>query len=112
MSGGTFGKVYTPSVSAVTVASVVPRVLLMSVTVAPGMTPPCASLMFPVTVPVVTCAAAGIASAHTAIATASTRRVVLNIRAPPLAPTRDPPLAYVPYGTGFTSAPRIHPRVG
>ena len=75
------------------VASVVPRVLLMSVTVAPGMTPPCASLMFPVTVPVVTCAAAGIAGAQTAITIVSTRRVVLNIRAPPLAPRRDPPLA-------------------
>ena len=36
--------------------SCVPRVSLVSVTVAPGMTPPCASLTVPVTVPVVSCA--------------------------------------------------------
>src|SRR5690606_5358077 len=39
--------------------SVVPRVALVSVTVAPGMAPPCASCTVPVMVPVATCACAG-----------------------------------------------------
>ena len=47
-----------------------PRVSLESVTVAPGMTAPCASLTVPVRVPVVTWAAAG--NAIIAMATIAT----------------------------------------
>src|SRR5678815_4772983 len=50
----------------------VPRASSVRVTVAPGMTPPCASLTVPETVPVVTCARAG-AAAMTIMASPTTR---------------------------------------
>ena len=57
--------VKSPLVSVTTSGSFVPRVSLVSVTAAPGMTPPCGSLTVPVTVPV-TCADAVPANAHSA----------------------------------------------
>src|SRR5262245_57178182 len=53
---------YRPSVLVTTGDDLVPCVSLMMMTVAPGMTPPCASVTVPVTAPVVICADAGAAS--------------------------------------------------
>src|SRR5688572_1993686 len=66
---------YSPLVLVTTGASRVPRVELISVTVAPGMTPPPVSTTVPVTVPVVICAEAGVAihSATDAAARTHTR---------------------------------------
>ena len=58
----TFGNTKSPFASVVTGIDLVPRVSLMSVTVAPGITPPCGSFTVPPTEPVVSCAAAGSAS--------------------------------------------------
>ena len=49
-------KTKSPVSLEMTGAALVPRVSLMSVTVAPAMTPPCESLTVPATVPVVICA--------------------------------------------------------
>jgi hypothetical protein len=49
----------------------VPRVSLMSVTVAPGITAPLESVTVPATEPVVSCADTGAAIAHKAIAAAA-----------------------------------------
>ena len=55
----TFAKTKSPLSFVTTGADRVPRASLISVTVAPGITPPCASLTVPETVPVLTCADAG-----------------------------------------------------
>ena len=51
----------------------------MSVTVAPGMTPPCASFTEPNTVAVLTCAAAGRAIAQSSTAIAMVSRLCLTL---------------------------------
>ena len=65
LSGGTLTTVKLPVSLVKTSGSFVPRVSLVSVTAAPGMTPPCGSLTVPVTVPV-TCADAAVAIAKNA----------------------------------------------
>ena len=66
-SGGTLTNEKSPLALVNTSESCVPRVSLMSVTGAPGMTPPWGSLTVPATEPVVICAEAGTAAAHRAI---------------------------------------------
>ena len=66
----TFGNVYVPVSSVIAGASLVPRASSISVTVAPGTTPPCASLTVPVMLPVVICAEAGRTAAPTSSKTA------------------------------------------
>ena len=71
MSAATFGNVKSPVAFVTTGVDRVPRDSLMSVTVAPGITPPCPSFTVPVTVAVVVCAEAGIAIAKKAISAAA-----------------------------------------
>ena len=84
-----FGTTKSP-VSLDTALKVVPRLSLTSVTVAPGITPPCASFTVPATVDVVACPAAGPAdpSMTTEKMSATTRllptkRLNINIKHPP-----------------------------
>ena len=65
LSGGTLTTVKLPDSLVTTSGSFVPRDSLVSVTDAPGMTPPYGSLTVPITVPV-TCAVAAVAVAKNA----------------------------------------------
>src|SRR6478609_7667383 len=75
-------------VALATVSIVVPRLSLIKVTVAPGMTPPCTSLTVPATVPVVACAAAGgdPANPSTTAAMAATTRLLPGANTENMAP--------------------------
>src|SRR6476660_421764 len=75
MPGNTKSPVSLVSVGAV----FVPYISLMSVTVAPGMTPPCASFTEPKTVAVLTCAATGRAIAQSSTANARVARPCLTL---------------------------------
>ena len=62
----TFGNTKSPAAFVTTGSDRVPRASLISTTVAPGTTPPCASFTVPDTEPVVICDDAGSAAARTA----------------------------------------------
>src|SRR5262245_17009050 len=80
VSAVTFGTTKSPSVLVTTGGDLVPRVSLMSVTVAPGITPPWPSLTVPATVAVIVCAGAIAGIANTATATATNAVNVLQKR--------------------------------
>src|SRR5262245_61742040 len=82
LSGGTLTNVKSPASLVITSESFVPRVSLVSVTVAPGMTAPCESLTVPEIVPVVICADADAAIAQNAT-TAAAANVSLRTISPP-----------------------------
>ena len=70
VSAAMFGRTKSPRVFVTTGASFVPRASLISVTVAPGTTPPCSSFTVPDIVPVIPCAtveAARITTSRTAM---------------------------------------------
>ena len=73
----TFGKTKSPVALVMAGSDRVPRLSLISTTVAPGMTPPCASLTVPDTEPVVTWADAGIVASSAPKAKAQTLRILL-----------------------------------
>src|SRR5215510_11118577 len=86
MSAVTLGTTKSPSAFVTTGGDLVPRVSLMSVTVAPGITPPWPSLTVPATVAVIVCAGAIAGIANTASATATSAVNVLQkrmLRTPP-----------------------------
>jgi hypothetical protein len=84
VSAATFANTKSPEALVTTGMEVVPRVSLMSVTVAPGITPPCASFTVPAIVPVVICAAAGDASASSRMkAAAAVFGLMLAMMRPP-----------------------------
>ena len=81
-SGETLANVKSPLAFVNTAGSCVPRVSLISVTAAPGMTAPCGSLTVPVTDAVVTCAhpdEAIVSSATSAAAPAIPLRLVMFV---------------------------------
>src|SRR4029079_19759111 len=78
-SAGTLTNVNSPFSLVNTSDSCVPRVSLTSVTAAPGITAPCASLTVPKTVPVVIWAAAGSAESASAASIAIPLNAVLTI---------------------------------
>src|SRR5436190_7645331 len=84
-----FANVKSPFVFVKTPDDWVPCVSLMSITAAPGMTPPCGSLTVPVTEAVVICAEAGNAHISASIATAATLRALLDINSDSLCVLRD-----------------------
>ena len=75
----TLGITKSPVALVTTGAVLVPRESLTSVTVAPGITAPCASLTVPTTEPVVSCAIAG-SAAVISTANAMTQILVLRMR--------------------------------
>ena len=78
-----FGNTNTPASLVTTGANEVPRVSLLSTTVAPGMTPPCESLTVPLMLPVVICALAGAAAARIATIARASIPLFLNCMLPP-----------------------------
>src|SRR5688572_704072 len=69
-----FGNTKSPEALVTTGAEAVPRVSLVRVIVAPGITPPCASLTVPAIVPVTPCANTEAATARDAVNTVASRR--------------------------------------
>ena len=79
----TLAKTKSPFSLVTTGVDRVPRASLISVTVAPGTTPPCASLTVPSTVPVLTCASTDALATASHIITAMDT-LSLRIMKPPI----------------------------